>query len=373
VDAPFAKRITLDLAGRWSDYSTSGTAEAYKIGGEWAINDQVRIRGNYNRAVRAPNISELFSPQSEGFPGAVDPCSANGSMPADIAALCIATGVPAATVGNASINTISGQVQALFVGTPDLDVETADTYTIGVVVTPDFVPGLSLSVDYYDINIDDAITSLLGGANSLLRTCYETASGGLGSIACNAVTRASDGSIDFIDLPNQNSASIDVAGIDISAQYAGFEIGDFGSLSLNYNGTINLQNDFLGAAAADLITCDGEFGTTCGEPDPAYRHRMTAGLDKDSWTGQVVWRLVGGVDDDAGEGANVVDSISARHYFDASVGKDFGENLRITFGANNVFDKNPPVIGDNDEQANTFPATYDVFGRTFFANAKVSF
>ncbi len=371
---PFAERITLDLAGRYSDYSTSGGVEAYKIGGEWAVNDQFRIRGNYNRAVRAPNIGELFAPIAEGFPGAVDPCSAAGNPTAAVTAVCIATGVPANVVGTPGINTISGQVRTLSGGNPDLEPEKADTYTIGVVIEPDVIEGLSLSVDYYDITINDAIAAFGGSANNVLSICYNnTDFGGAGSQFCDVITRQGGGPIDFITLSAQNAASTEVAGIDIAAQY-GFDLpSDFGSVNLNFLGTYNLKNDFTPFTGGDVVTCDGLFGTTCGEPDPTYRHRMTANWNKADWSVQTVWRLSGGVDDDAGEGVNSVDAISTRHYFDASLGKDIGENLRLTFGMNNVFDKAPPVIGDNDEQANTYPASYDVFGRTFFANAKVSF
>jgi len=373
ADKPFAQRVTLDVAGRYSDYSTSGGVEAYKIGGEWAVNDQFRIRGNYNRAVRAPNIGELFAPIGENFPGAVDPCSAAGNPDAAVAAICTATGVPAAQVGSAAINTISGQVRTLAGGNEQLEPETADTYTIGAVLQPDFIDGLSLSVDYYDINISGAIAAFGGGANNVLNTCYNNAEfGGVGSDFCNVITRRADGSIDFISLQARNVASTNVSGIDISAQY-GFDAGNFGDIGISYLGTYNLENEFTAFLGDDVITCDGEFGTTCGEPDPTYRHRVVGSVNKNDWSFQTVWRLVGGVNDDAGEGVNSVDSIGAFHYFDSSISKDFGENLTLSFGANNVFDKNPPVIGDNDEQANTFPATYDVFGRTYFANAKVRF
>jgi len=372
-DKPFAERVVLDIAGRYSDYSTSGSVESYKIGGEWAVNDQFRIRGNYNRAVRAPNISELFSPVGENFPGAVDPCSAAGEPSNAVAEICRATGVPAAQVGSAAINTISGQVRTLAGGNEQLAPETADTYTIGAVIQPNMIEGLTLTVDYYDINITDAIAAFGGGANNVLNTCYNnTEFGGVGSDFCNIISRRGDGSIDFISLQDRNVASTSVAGIDVSAQY-GFEAGDFGDVNINYLGTYNLENEFTAFLGDDVITCDGEFGTTCGEPDPKYRHRVVGSLNKNDWSFQTVWRLVGGVDDDAGEGVNSVDSIGVRNYFDSSVSKDFGENLTLSFGANNVLDKNPPVIGDNDEQANTYPATYDVFGRTFFANAKVSF
>lgn len=372
ANAPFAERITLDLAGRYSDYSTSGGVEAYKIGGEWAINDQFRIRGNYNRAVRAPNIGELFAPVGENFPGAVDPCSANGNPSAAVSAICAATGVPTGQIGSAVINTVSGQVQTLSGGNDSLSVEKADTYTVGFVVQPAAIEGLSLSVDYYDITINDAIAQFGGGANNVLNVCYnDTTAGGVGSAFCNAITRASDGSIDFISLQSQNVASIDVSGVDIAADYR-FDLGDKGSLGLNYLGTYNIKNDFTAFAGADVITCAGEFGTTCGEPDPSYRHRVTSNWNKGSVGVQLGWRMIGGVDDDA-PGTNTVDSISARHYFDLSSTWDISDQFALTIGSNNVLDKEPPVIGDNDEQANTYPASYDVFGRTFFANLKTRF
>ncbi len=373
ANAPFAERITLDLAGRYSDYSTAGGVEAYKIGGEWAINDQFRIRGNYNRAVRAPNIGELFAPIAEGFPGAVDPCSAAGNPSAAVAAVCVATGVPANIVGTNAINTISGQVRTLAGGNDQLDVEKADTYTIGFVVQPAVIEGLSLSVDYYDITINDAIAAFGGSANNVLDICYNnTEFGGAGSQFCDVVTRRPGGPIDFISLSAQNAASVEVSGVDIAADYD-FDLGDKGSLGFNYLGTYNIKNDFTAFVGADVVECAGEFGTTCGEPDPNYRHRVTSNWNKGPVGVQLGWRMVGSVDDDAGEGVNTVDSISARHYFDLSTSWDISDQFALTVGANNVLDKEPPVIGDNDEQANTYPASYDVFGRTFFASLKTRF
>ncbi len=372
-DLPFAESISLDLAGRYSDYSTTGENYTYKIGGSWTVNDQFRIRGNYNRAVRAPNIAELFAPIAQNFPGAQDPCSANGNPTAAVTAVCIATGVPANNVGSVNINTISGQVQSLGGGNPNLDVETADTFTVGVVVEPDLVPGLSFSVDYYDIVIDDAIAAFGGGAQNVLTTCLTNADlGGVGSQFCDVIQRNSDGSIQSISLQAQNVAESSVAGIDILARY-GFEFADYGDFNISYNSTINLENDFIAFEGDNTITCDGEFGTTCGEPDPSYRHRVTGGWNKGPFAAQIVWRYVGSVDDDAAPGTNFVEDIEAFNYFDASASWDLTDNFAITVGMNNVFDKNPPIIGDNDEQANTFPATYDVFGRTLFASLRTRF
>ena len=379
ADLPFAQSVTLDLAGRLSDYSTAGKADAFKIGGDWTVNDDIRFRGNYNTTVRAPSVTDLFSPQGQNFPGAQDPCSANANqaITAAIEAICVATGVPAANVGSNLINTVSGQVPALAGGNPNLDVETGETWTVGAVYTPSFVDGLTLSVDYYDITIEEIIGSI--SAQEALDLCYVNAgTGGAGSQFCNLVTRQSDGQINTLTLTSQNSANATNRGVDVAATYT-LETGDFlgsdyGSVALRYLGTFNLENDFLSNPAADLITCAGEFGNTCGEPDSEYRHRVSSIWNTDSFSTQLVWRMVGEVEDDLGVGGgSSVDSIDAFHYFDGSTTWDVNDNLAFTFGVNNLLDEQPPILGDNQEQANTYPATYDVFGRTFFLNAKTRF
>jgi len=376
----FAENVTLDLAGRVSDFSTAGTKYNYKIGGEWQVNDQLRFRGNYNTAVRAPNIGELFAPVGQNFPGAQDPCSSAGApVSAAVAAICVATGVPAGTVGSNTIDTVSGQVQTLGGGNAALDVETARTITFGAVMNPSFIDGLQLSVDYYDIVIEDAIAAFGGGANNVLSICYDPTSalGGAGSPFCNVVNRRADGSINFISLQSQNVAQTSVAGIDIQASY-GFDTADmmgsdWGRVDFNYLGTYNMENDFFAFDGADVIDCDGQFGVDCGEPDPTYRHRLTGKWSKGNLRAQTVWRMVGAVDDDDLATTYVVDRIKAHHYFDSSITWDATDAVQLTFGINNALDQKPPVIGDNDEQANTYPATYDVYGRTFFANAKFRF
>lgn len=377
ADLPFAQAITLDVAGRLSDYSTTGKSNTYKIGGDWEVNDDVRFRGNFNTAVRAPNIDELFSAQGENFPGAQDPCSAAGNPDAATQAICLATGVPASEIGSPNINTVSGQVRTLTGGNPNLENEEAETFTVGVVFTPSFVEGLSLSIDYYDIKIEGAIAEFGGGANNVLATCYTDPAGGVGSDFCNAITRRAGGSIDNISLLSQNVAEVTTKGVDVAANYsletADLFGSDFGGLSFTYLGTFVQENDFVAFSGADPIECAGNFGVDCGEPDSSYRHRMTTVWDTDRFSTQLAWRLVGEVDDDDADTDYTVDSIDTTHYFDGSTTWDASDNLAFTFGVNNIFNEEPPVIGDNDEQANTYPATYDVYGRTFFLNAKTKF
>ena len=382
--AAFANNITLDLAGRVSNFSTVGTKYNYKIGGEWEVNDQVRFRGNYNTAVRAPNIGELFAPVGENFPGADDPCSAvdapaGGLTPAQVA-ICVATGVPAGVVGTPAIDPASGQIRSLAGGNPDLDVEEAKTITFGVVLTPSFMDGLSFSADYFDIKIDGFIAQFGGGTNNILDTCYLGALGGVGSPFCNAVNRRADGTIDFVSNQSANVAGNKLQGIDFAANYS-FDSADMfgmdiGNVALGYNGTYTMKNEFEAFAGDTLFDCAGLFGNNCGEPDPTYRHFVTADVSKGALNANVTWQLIGGVTDGNiidGSAPQSVNKLGAEHYINTSLTYDFTDSFAMTFGVQNLLDNKPPVIGDNDEQANTYPSSYDVFGRAFFANAKVRF
>jgi outer membrane receptor protein involved in Fe transport len=374
--APFADLLDLELAFRSSDYSTAGNVEAYKIAGSWAPIDQFRIRGGFNRAVRAPNIGELFTPASEGFPGAQDPCSANGVNPLDpaVVAICASTGVPAASQGSSTINTISGQVRALFGGNVNLGVEEADTYTIGVVVTPAALEGLTFSVDYFDIEITDAITPFGGGASIVLNTCYDPTdpAGGVGSLFCSVINRRASGLIDFVEVAFQNAATQTLTGIDLLASYDMDLFG--GDFRVNYVGTFTDESDFTPFEGGSVVECAGKFGTQCGEPLPEYKHRMSFRWTGDKVTAQLLWRLIGEVDDDDPAQTFSIETISSQSYFDASGSYRFNDNYSVTLGIDNLLDDDPPLVGNgNNEQANTWPATYDVFGRTFFLRASATF
>ncbi len=372
-DAPMAETLDLELAFRASDYSTSGNVESYKIAGSWAPIDQIRFRGGFNRAVRAPSIGELFAPQGEGFPGATDPCAAEGNPSAAVAAICTATGVPAGQVGTPAINLPAGQVRALSGGNPNLTEEEADTWTFGVVVTPDMVEGLTFSVDYFDIDIDKYVASFGGGANNVLTTCYDPNNplGGAGSDFCNVINRRSDGTIESILLTSQNVANQTLKGIDLLASYNMDLMG--GDLSISYVGTFTQESDFTAFKGDKTISCDGAYGNDCGEPLPEYKHRMTFGWSRDAITAQLLWRYIGKSNDDDPDTTYFKDQINSTNYFDVVVSYNLTENYSIMVGVDNLLDNDPPILGDNQEQANTYPATYDVFGRTYYAKASVRF
>lgn len=371
-----AEDLSMELAYRSADYSSIGSVESYKIAGSWAPIEEVRFRAGFNTAVRAPNIGELFSPRGEGFPGATDPCSASGagavSTPAaELAAICQATGVPANAVGSPAIDPASGQVRAFGGGNPNLVEEEAETFTLGVVATP--TDDISVSLDYFDIEITNAIAAFGGGANNILATCYDTAlpGSGVGGAFCNAITRRTDGTINGIETGSQNVATRTLKGWDLIADY-NMDLYE-GTFSVAYLGTYTTESDFTAFDGAAVITCAGEFGADCGEPVPDYKHRVTLKWSNDDMTAQLLWRYVGEVDDDDEGVAYFVDTISAYNSFDASVNYNFTDNYRITAGIDNLFDKEPPIIGDNDAQSNTYPSTYDVFGRTYYVSLKATF
>ena len=373
-DLPLIESLDLELAYRTTDYSTVGSVDNYKIAGSWQVVPQVRVRGGFNTAIRAASIAELFAPQSEGFPGATDPCAAEGNPTAAVAAICTATGVPADVVGSVAIDPAAGQIRGLFGGNPNLAEEEADTFTLGVVVEPDwFVDDLTVSLDYFDIEIDGLIAAFGGGVNNILATCYDPddPAGGAGSQFCNAVNRRPDGTIDFVEATSQNIAQRTLKGFDLIAAYNTEIFG--GDLAVNYVATYTTESESVPFPGADPIVCEGNFGLDCGEPLPEYKHRMTVGWSQEKLTTQLSWRYIGEVDDDDDETVYFTETISGTNYFDLVAAYSFTDNYRVSVGVDNLFDENPPILGDNQEQANTYPATYDVFGRTYFVRASASF
>lgn len=370
-----ADLLDMELAFRSSDYTTSGRVESYKASASWAPVESFRIRGGFNRAVRAPSIGELFAPQGENFPSATDPCSALGNPSAAATAVCVATGVPSNVVGTPAINLAAGQVRAITGGNPNLLPEEADTYTIGFVFQPTFLDGLSLSIDYFDIVIDGYVTEFGGGASNVLDVCYnDPVAGGAGSAFCNVIQRRADGTIEFVSLQSANVAEQTLKGFDLLASYDMDLWG--GDVRINYVGTFTEESNFTAFPGADTDDCAGAFGQTiCGEPLPSYKHRATANWSNDDWTAMLSWRYVGEVDDDDPDPDFIyfAEKIDAFNYFDLAGTYRFSDNYSVTLGIDNVFDESPPILGDNQEQANTYPATYDVFGRTFFLRATADF
>jgi outer membrane receptor protein involved in Fe transport len=388
ANAPFFHRLELNGAGRYSDYSLDavGGVWTYAAGAEWAPVPDITFRGQYQHAVRAPNVGELFGGQSNGFPGATDPCSlASAATDATIRALCVATGVPAGLVGNPGLQPAS-QIQGLFGGNPNLQEETSDTYTVGAVIRPSFIPRLNIAVDYFNITVDNYISTLGGGLNGALQLCYNTIQD-INSPYCQAFANGgrnpANGQIgdnNFLPLiGNANVAKVETSGIDFQVDYSmplDFGLmGESSKVNFFFLGTWTDTFKFFAVQDLDAFTeCAGHFGQlVCGNPQPTWKWSSRLSWIDGPLTTSLRWRHLGSVQDDDPSTDYVVERLKSYNLFDLSLGFDITEQFSLSMGVNNIFDKQPQLIGDNQEQANTYPGVYDVLGRDFFVSASLKF
>jgi iron complex outermembrane recepter protein len=384
--AAFAEELSLNAAYRYSDYATFGGLDTYAIGAEWAPNSQIRFRTQFQRAARAPNINELFRPVTSGFPFIPDPCSSgstgtfndpqNVPHQAAIIANCIANGVPAAIVGTPFLPGI--QLEALYGGNPNLVAETADTITVSFVVQPEAVPDLVVSVDYYQIKIDNYINNSTP-PDLVMNECFLNGDARF----CALVTRRAGGIIDFVELTDQNLSYAKSEGIDLRVEY-GWDLGEMGDLTFDLFGSYKMSSEFQLFSNTPVVDCTGYFDANyrrCGEPEPEWKHVTQLNWTKGDMLASLRWRYIGEtrVDDFISPGFSgstglFVDSIDAYNYFDLTGSYTLSENLTLNAGILNLADQNPPILGDCcSEQANTWPATYGPLGRSFFVGAKANF
>lgn len=365
-----AENLTLDVAYRYSDYSTSGGASTYRAGLDWQPVDLIRMRAGYNRAVRAPNVAELFSTQSLGLWSGVDPCANEDDLPpVYTTAQCANLGVSAGQYGNINASP-AGQYNGIFGGNPNLAPEEADTITLGFVIDP--MDTMTVSVDYWSIEITDTISNI--GATTILEQC------GLYGVLCNQVTRNAGGSLwqgtqGFVEDTTVNLGENKWEGIDLAGNYD-FEAAG-GTFSANIIGTYMMTKETtpLPADPDSAYDCVGKISTRCF-PTPDWRH--TASLSYDSnewWSVEARWRYFGGVDYDG-----LTDTIAqanmseSQSYFDLNGVFQFMENSDLTVGINNVLDEEPPMVGGTlTTNANTIAGFYDTLGRFMYAKATMRF
>lgn len=225
ADLPFAQNLSIGGAARYSDYSTVGRTFSWKVDGVYAPIPDITFRGTYSQAVRAPNVTELFSPLQGTFEFLDDPCDPAfiGEGTSFRAANCRATlealGFTDEEIANFSPSTDPEQSTSqpgLTGGNPDLTEETAKTWTAGVVLRPRFVPGLSIAADWYDIKLEDAINTPT--ANELLGLCVDQPS--LDNVFCENVGRDSEtGFVNRFLVQAQNVAQFETSGLDLTLNY----------------------------------------------------------------------------------------------------------------------------------------------------------
>ena len=403
-DQPFIHRLSLELGYRYSDYTSVGTTDTYKLGGEWEPMKGLRLRGGYNRAVRAPNILELFSPQNVALDGTRDPCADLNAADPMVARCATAFGMTTAQVLGIEGNP-ANQYNGRFNGNPNLDPETADTYTLGVVWQPEFVPGLAVSVDYFDIKVKDYISPL--GGDVIISRCLST----LDPTFCGAVHRDEFGSLHltsrgFIDDPIINIGSLRTKGVDFNADYRvdleDLGLGSSGRLALNFVGTWLDELSSEPLRGDEPFDCAGLYGTICSvtagfsAPNPKWRHKaritwnapFTYGDWFKDFSVSLQWRHFDKVKLDAFDDhprlndpriAYETDRVlKSRDYFDLATSWTISDNINVRAGVNNLFDVNPPLTGSSNCptgpcNGNTWPQVYDAMGRFFFLGATADF
>ena len=376
----FIQDLTLELGYRYSDYTTDVDTDTYKYAGTWTIDNQLKLRASYQRAVRAANVAELFSPISGSlFTMANDPChkAAAGdalSVNGYTFAQCARSGVTQAVWDTGGPgNSPAKQYNYIVGGNVDLDPESSDTYSYGFIVSPNFLPNASLSVDYYDIKVDKAITQVEG--STTLTTCIEG-----NDASCAKVHRGANDSLwlgnagpgNGVDAFYINSGFFEVKGIDVEL-HSTWELGGWGGLDVSdqlaYVDSWK-QEEYPGTGA---VSCEGLYGDACSAPLPKYRNRFTT-----TWTTpwrvilNLSWRFIDSVSMiNTVTAANRID-IDSMNYFDLAAEWDVTDYATLRAGVNNLLDTSPPIT-DNGvtlrNNGNTYPGSYDQLGQYWFLSA----
>lgn len=403
IEDSFIQNLSLDLGYRRSHYKTSAdrkyNTDTYRIALDLAPVKDIRFRTAYNRAVRAPNIQELFATPTVGLSGSSDPC-ATAITATDYG--CIAQGL---SVGPGTIANPAGQYNGLIGGNPNLTPEKATTKTFGVVVQPSFLPRFSMTVDYYDIKIENAISP--PNQDAVLKDCVTNATATFTPLSCGLVHRDPSGSLwltpnGYVDNIPNNIGSTHTKGIELGMAYS-HPISGVGRLGFNLNGTY-LDKYKVDNGYTQPYDCAGLYGpvcsaggsTTSGAPLPRWRHKFRASLDTPGGIGvSLQWRYVGKVkaetlvNNQSLKGDFTYDPglrIKSFSYFDLMASYTMAKKYTFRLGVNNVFDKQPPLVTSGNANrdgsnlcptgpcnGNTYPATYDALGRYLFAGVTLDF
>ncbi|MEN5206984.1 TonB-dependent receptor [Stenotrophomonas terrae] len=357
-DNVIADSLYLNLAGRASDYDLFGRDYNYKAGLDWQVSPSLKVRSTYATAFRIPNIPELFGGVAEGNLTTTDPCSNWSALPAGstVRDNCQAYGVPAGYVqpGN-TILTTSG-------GNADLKPEDATSFTAGVVWTPEFLSGLTLTLDYYNIRIKHAIQRIDGSTK--LAICYNTP--GLAHPFCDAsnfTRNPRTGEVDFLSSQPVNAANEHVTGYDFGALYE-FKAAGFDA-SVSADVSYLQRYDVRPYDGADLIEYAGKI--TGGRGSYAkWRGLVSMSASRDQWSGTWSTQYIGRAEDINAARGDIGDHAPSVFYHNLQLKYAVSKALDISLGLDNVFDKKPPFIQSYTD-ANTDTMTYDLLGRRWYA------
>lgn len=363
ADLPMAERVELNGAVRYSDYNLFGDNVTYKVGLNWTVMSGLRLRATYGTGFRIPSVPELFGGVAEGNLTTTDPCSRySTSTNATLVANCRASGVPAGYVqlGNTVLTTVGGN--------QNLQPEKSENLTLGVVFQPTFVSGLSVTVDYFDIQIKDAIRNIPGSTK--LSVCY--ASPNLSHPFCspsNFRRSALTGEVNFLSSQPSNAGKEVMQGVDFGIQYA----RDIGGLraELDWNTTYLGKYEvtpFLGAAP---IVFDGHIGGGNGGY-PHWRSNAALTVSDENWNASWSVQMIGKAKDFNAAPTAIGSTTSNVFYHYLQVAYRINEKANVAVGIDNVFDKDAPFI-QSWTDANTDTMTYDLLGRRGYVRLQYTF
>jgi outer membrane receptor protein involved in Fe transport len=361
ADQPFAHELSLEGAVRYSDYSAIGGTTAWKLGAQWAPVSDLRFRVTRSRAVRAPNLSELYNPGASSNAFILDPCdSTRVNLTANRRANCAALGV-----SSTYTDPFAGVAKTVITGgNPALEVEKSDSWTAGAVFTPHFIPGLAVSVDWWQIDLKGAINTV--PLQRAVDNCVDAST--INNPFCQLVTRRADGAITRVSVSPINVGSLNAEGIDFQANYR----HDFGGLvgRLAASGTYLIRNE-LQVVAGDPTTRDDNLDEV---DNPRWRVTLTPGFTVGAVSVDWTLRYLSStkVDSQATAEGRSDNDVKARLYNDLYASVAINDQFRLYGGINNLFDVAPPF------SAATFQGTgrgalYDNIGRYFFVGVNSSF
>lgn len=428
-DRPFFQDLTIEGGIRYSSYTVDAAGDpgfnttTWKAAGSWTPVDGFKVRGNYARAVRAPNIAELFSPVNTGLTNlADDPCATfddNGARiranpTGELRAICLAQGATAGNVDSIA-QPISGQANSTGGGNLNLEPEVGKSWTAGFVFQPTFLPRFTLTADYFNIEVTGAITSPTPG--DAITACFGAGgaipAGASTSAACTAIRRdpltgglnGDPNTTPGLFLTTSNLGKLETSGVDVTANYA----YDFGVAKLSLAGAVTWTDEskFQAVDGGYDRDCVGYYSVNCGQPIPEWQWSLRGTASFEGIDVSVLWRHIGGTEyegaaDDfaargfttgnrrlfsgtvpASGGANAgrtvdFNEINGKDYIDLTSRLDVAENFSLTLSVQNLFDIEPPLVGGEAGSTtfnggNTFPSTYDALGRRYVAGAKIRF
>ncbi|HKQ15080.1 MAG TPA: TonB-dependent receptor [Steroidobacteraceae bacterium] len=390
ADIPLIHKLNIGGAFRRSDYTTSGSVDSYEGDLRWEPIDSLLIRGGYQRAVRAPNIGELFAAASGaqiafGTPPAAigDPCdirstARTGANGASVRGLCLAQGIPGAVIDTYVFPTTA--TAGVTQGNPDLQPETADTYNFGLAWTSrsssQWLGGLSASVDYYSIEIKDVISVVPG--LSALSKCYNLDGSNPGydvnNQFCQLLTRDANGLLQLIETPYLNLGGLKTEGVDLQLDWQ-VELND--RWTAHFNTAVGYLLDYSvqtlpGSAFQDFTgTNTIAANHTVSNSFPEWKALTTVGIGFGPLSTSVRWRWQDAMEDvtSVTTPATPGKGVATYNLFDFFASYDFNTNWQMRFGVTNLTDEGPVTVSSS--QTGTDTAVFDVLGRSYYMGVRV--